>query len=140
MPRAGNLPCQAAAGLELQMGCSPQSRVYLLERWSLRGWHQEAELWGDRRRCRSGGKGSFCACFLLKMSSFSTSVPKRWRTAIQRYFGGICFEPLQAALRLPSSGSGKRPEKPFHSTQMFSRLQVTGGPCSASGQGVKAPL
>lgn len=97
---------------------------------------------GGPSQVQEGGERVILCLFPFEDVFLQHLCPKTlsWRTAIQRCFGGICFEPLQAALRLPSSGSGKRPEKPFHSTQMFSRLQVTGGPCSASGQGVKAPL
>lgn len=97
---------------------------------------------GGPSQVQEGGERVILCLFPFEDVFLQHLCPKTlsWRTAIQRCFGGICFERLQAALRLPSSGSGKRPEKPFHSTQMLSRLQVTGGPCSASGQGVKAPL
>lgn len=126
----------------------PLSPTYLQQQWFLWGWHQAAELggvshrelWGDRS-ARGGKKGHLVpTCSSEGISLFSTcaSNPCAGEGPCNTAggFGGHLCEEL--GWRNPSSGSRKRPEQPFHLAWAFSGLQLTEGPCRASGQGVKA--
>lgn len=89
---------------------------------------------GETVICASGGKkGHFLPFFSFEDVSLQHLHPETlpWETAIQHYWV-LWGQLFSVALATEESliNSRKRPEKPSHSGQMFSRLQMTGGPCS----------